>query len=183
MKQYSLFLAILVLSTASCITQRFGDLTVMSTKNVNIGEEYVRVAQNVEGKDAITSMVFIYSTALVPNLEEAVDRALESADGDLLTNVVIYFERKWFVLWGEDAFIVKGDVWKKADFTTASIDQLTEDVDGAERILLALNDNGEIVIHEVIGVFEDVEVEEDSPAQSEEGKRKKMRRRIIGFAF
>ncbi|MBC8514885.1 hypothetical protein H8D30_03380 [bacterium] len=115
----------------------------------------------------------------MPSLEEAADRALESAGGDLMTNVVIYAESKWFVIGVEESFIVKGDVWKKADVTNASIDQLTDDVDGAERILLALDEDGEIVFQEVIGVFEDVEIEVTSSDQEAKEKEKRIRRRIV----
>jgi hypothetical protein len=49
------------------------------------------------------------------NLKEAVDRAIEKRPGCVgLSNVVVYFRSFWFI-YGQNAFVVKGDpIYSKA---------------------------------------------------------------------
>ena len=64
-----------------CVT-RTGDLTVVATKNVPSLNATER--GSFEGKDC---KVFG-----IPNLEEAIDRAIEKGDGNAMTDVVLYFD-------------------------------------------------------------------------------------------
>lgn len=124
---------------------RMGDLTVASTKNVNIGEKYVKVANGVIGKDTKSIILFIPTGN--PSIEEAIDLALEKVGGDLMTNVAIYCKYYWIpYIYGETTIEVKGDVWKKE---IVSSGLLKDDIKNADEIFTLLEEDGEMKLVEV----------------------------------
>ena len=100
-----------VLGTAACTT-RLGDLTILSTKNVELNQigGFERHTVRVEGKDAAPILLFV--PAGTPNMEEAVDRAIESVPGGVaLVNAVAYAGWWWIPLvYGQEWFRVEGTV-------------------------------------------------------------------------
>jgi hypothetical protein len=73
--------AVLFLSTAC--TQRLVDFTVISSKNCDVKGKKM---QRVKGSDGTCSMA-------IPNMKEALDRAIESQPGaDALIDGVIYYK-------------------------------------------------------------------------------------------
>lgn len=112
----SLFLPLLIIVFSGC-TQRLGDLTIASTKNVaftregGIGTQYVEVG-DCEGRDFDYLIVFIPTGT--PNIEDAADNCLDNGDGDLMTNVVLRSRFIYFVLGAQTGYLVEGDVWKEA---------------------------------------------------------------------
>lgn len=103
----------LVTMTTGCTT-RLGDFTVLSTKNVNLANFNTQAAENacpVVGED---SKIIIIIPGAPPNLEEAVDDALESSNSYALTNAAIYYKFWWVpYIVGEQKFEVKGHPIKR----------------------------------------------------------------------
>lgn len=87
---------------AGC-TLRIVDFTVISSKNVQVPKAK---SQRVAGKDCV--MVFLFPFG-IPNMKEAIDRAIESAGGDYdaLVDGVVYQDNYYFIL-GEMCFRVEG---------------------------------------------------------------------------
>ena len=92
--------------------QRLGDFTFLSSKNIDLSNLEMDAAEGapiVEGVDS-KPIIFIFSTG-VPNLKEAVDRAIESGGGTALSDVTIYYTY-WYIPYivGDVAFRVRGKV-------------------------------------------------------------------------
>src|ERR1035438_4838519 len=77
---------------SGCVT-RNADLTVISTKNVNIAKNLdldgLPRTKGVEGKSSQLTFLFIPFEGR-PNIKDAVDDALAKADGDLMLDPVFY---------------------------------------------------------------------------------------------
>jgi len=99
-------LLLLILGT-SC-TRRMIDFTVISNKNVMLRQATAEPATRVEGKDQVYFIFWIPLGA--PNLEEAVDRAIESAGPgyDALIDGVVYNYAYHFIVSGFMGFRVTG---------------------------------------------------------------------------
>ena len=122
-------------------SQRLGDFTIASTRNVDIGANYVRVERNVEGRSMRPIIIVI--PLGYPNLEEAIDDAMGKVDGELMTNVVINY--KWFYIpyiYGQYVYSVQGDVWKKQSTDVGAF------FNEAEKIYTAIDENGQLKLVE-----------------------------------
>ena len=92
---------------------RIADLTVISPHNVSMKHvdiDKMPQTKNVEGVDKVPIVLFFPLGQ--PNLEEAIADALHKAGGDLMTDVTVYQEAWWAVLFGQQALRVKGTVVK-----------------------------------------------------------------------
>ena len=98
-----LIMALASLSLSGCVT-RIMDFTVISSKNVDIPGTR---GEKVEGED-MKSIVIVFPTGQ-PNIKEAVDRALEKGNGDVLLDGVIY-AKSWYIpyVYGQTGFVVDG---------------------------------------------------------------------------
>ena len=116
-----IILIVIILILTGC-SYRLGDLTIASTKNVNIGEKYVRISRDVVGKD--TKPIIIVIPTGYPSIEEAIDAALRTKDGELMTNLVIYY-KWWYIpyIYGEYVYEVKGDALAGLNKNDLAIDQ------------------------------------------------------------
>lgn len=88
---------------AGC-TLRLVDFTVISSKNVSVPK--AKSQQRVSAKDC----VFVLFVPLgIPNMKEAIDRAIESAGGeyDALVDGVVY-QDNWSFIVGQMCFRVEG---------------------------------------------------------------------------
>jgi hypothetical protein len=83
----------------------------MSTKNVNIGEEYTEIG-NCTGED--TKYIALGVPLGTPSMKTAADNCLENSDGSLITNAVIKSRTVNFVLGGSNTIIVEGTVFGEA---------------------------------------------------------------------
>lgn len=101
-------LCIIALST-SCI-YRLGDLTIMSTKNIELSKigMYEKCSERSIGEDKVYLIFFI--PIGMPSIEEACDRAIESAGGTFLTDAVVTYEYFSF-FFGWMKYEVEGEVW------------------------------------------------------------------------
>jgi hypothetical protein len=93
-------------------TQRIGDFTLISTKNVDIGGKYKRLDGRYMGEDGKGMVIGI--PLGIPSLKTAVDNCIEKGRGDLLTNAVLESSFWTFIIYGEEKYTVTGDVWVKA---------------------------------------------------------------------
>ena len=110
MKQKILIFFLLVLTACST---RVGDFTVISTRNIDMDGEYELVGSKVKGKDMVP--IITYLPLGSPSIEDAIDDALDSVEGDIMTDAIITHNVWWFYIYGEQRYVVVGDVWKKVD--------------------------------------------------------------------
>lgn len=108
---YLLGLSVLVISLLASCTHRLTDFTVISTKNVPIGEGVKtgmkKGDKRVTGKD-VAHMV-LYIPIGMPNMKDAIDRAIESAPGAIgLVDGVVKQSSWWALLYGQNKYIVEG---------------------------------------------------------------------------
>lgn len=98
----------LLVFMASC-SQRLVDFTIISSKNVPItdrGTEFKKAPSRVKGVDTKWSILFIPG---IPNMKEAIDRAIEKHPGAVaLTDGVIYNKGWHCLLFGQNKYIVEG---------------------------------------------------------------------------
>jgi hypothetical protein len=105
-KKAVLFLAIAMLS--GCTT-RIGAFTFASTKN--LGVAYAPLQTSVEGDDCVNMILFIPIGTLNPNIQDAVDRAVEKVpNGDMMTNVTLNEDMLFTLVYNRVCVRVTGDV-------------------------------------------------------------------------
>ena len=97
------------------------------------------VERSVKGKDM--KPIIIVINLGYPNLEEAIDDALNKIEGGvMMTDATLKY--RWFYIpyiYGEVAYEVEGDVWKKVTDTSSIIN-------GDEEIYKAVEHNGELTL-------------------------------------
>jgi hypothetical protein len=104
-------LSAVALAALLCIgcTQRLGDFTLISTKNVDLSDASIDVkkGRRVTGEDCRFIALFIPLGE--PSIKEAVDDALEKGNGNLLVDQVT-FVRSWYVplIVGESCYVAEG---------------------------------------------------------------------------
>jgi hypothetical protein len=105
-----LFLVYTTFFFTAC-ANRIGDFTLISTKNVDISRLSAATVgkTRVSGKDT-KHIVVVFPTG-IPNLKEAVDRAIEShPDCVALSNAVIYHHFFYIpYIFGEEGYSVEGN--------------------------------------------------------------------------
>lgn len=101
---------LLVLLFLTGCTMRLVDFTIISTKNIDLARAstFERADNRVEGKDSINIIIFIPTG--VPNVKQAIDRAIESVPGAvaLVDGVVSYHYFYIPYIFGEQSYIVEG---------------------------------------------------------------------------
>lgn len=109
MKLVYFFCMITVILFLSACTIRQADLTAISTREVNLhGVDLNSLPKKrVVGEDS--SFVFLFIPFGLPQLEDAIDDALDKGGGDLMLDAIIY-TRSWWFLIGEETIKVKGSV-------------------------------------------------------------------------
>jgi hypothetical protein len=103
-------LALAVLAVAGC-KQRTGDLTIVTNRTVNLDAvdlDSLPTAQRIEGNDEVLMILGIPTG--IPDLEAAVDDALDNGQGDVMTDVVMYRTHWSAILFGKVGIRVVGDV-------------------------------------------------------------------------
>lgn len=102
-----LMISLVVLLTAC--TTRLLDFTVVSSKNIDLSraDTFERGKSRVEGVDKAYIIIFIPTG--IPNMKEAVDRALEKVPGAVaLVDGVVSSKFAYFVLVAMSAYVVEG---------------------------------------------------------------------------
>lgn len=136
-----LMLCLLGILLLGCST-RLGDFTVLSTRNVEIGGDYILVERNVEGEDVVPIIIFF--PLGIPNLENAIDDALKSVGGDLITDAVLKYNY-WYIpyIGGIQRYSVEGDVWVKlSDKASLKLEEFSKNPD--TMFITAIEDDGKL---------------------------------------
>ena len=112
MSKRFIFFVLLVLLSASvmgCVT-RLADFTIISTKNIDLarGADFKRGASRVQGEDKISIIIFIPTG--VPNIKEAIDKAIESVPGAIALLDGVISSKAWYIpyIFGESSYVVEG---------------------------------------------------------------------------
>jgi hypothetical protein len=104
--------SVVALSLTGCTT-RVADLTLVSTKNIDFATAKLdaRSGQRVKGEDCVVWILGLFPVpARLPNLEEAVDMALERGQGSMMIDQVTYVRNLWFLLAAQQCILVEGTV-------------------------------------------------------------------------
>lgn len=108
MKKNSLWLIAIAMLFSSC-SQRLVDFTVISSKNVPItenGTDFKKADTRVKGTDSKWTILMVPG---IPNMKEAIDRAIEQYPGAVaLTDGVIYSKNWTCLLFGQNKYVVEG---------------------------------------------------------------------------
>ena len=122
-------------------SSRVGDFTVISTKNTELGQKYARTA--LDGSKAVgidSKPIIVIIPFGTPNIKEAVDKALEKAGAQVLTDVVVYYDYYYIpYIYGEMKYRVEGVAWKKVENLSAA---MQKDLESAKAIYVAKEING-----------------------------------------
>jgi len=100
-------ISLVVLLTAC--TTRLLDFTVVSSKNIDLSkaDSFERGKSRVEGVDAAWIIIFVPTG--IPNMKEAIDRALEKVPGAVaLVDGVVSSKFLYFLLAAQSAYVVEG---------------------------------------------------------------------------
>ncbi|WP_156776858.1 hypothetical protein [Nitrococcus mobilis] len=103
-------LSLIMLFCSGC-TNRIGDFTIASTKNMDIKKTLHRVDESVRLKDKDVKHIIIFFPTGIPNIKEAMDNAIEQKPGAVgLSNVTVK-RGGWYIpfIYGQDYFEVEGN--------------------------------------------------------------------------
>ncbi len=108
MKLLSSLILLLFIFLMGCAVRQ-ADLTAITTRNVKLDGVNLNAlpGKKVEGKDS--NFVFLFIPFGMPQLEDAIDDALDKGEGDLMLDAVIYTNHWWFLI-GQDIITVKGTI-------------------------------------------------------------------------
>ena len=90
---------------------RVADLTLVSTKNVDLSDVKIdmRQGKRVTGEDCAVILLGLIPLG-VPNLEEAVDNALEKGNGNIMVDQVTHLSGFYYILAAHQCIEVEGTV-------------------------------------------------------------------------
>ena len=155
-KKIMLSIGLLLLMVLTGCSERLGDFTVISTKNIDIGKNYIKVDSNAFGTS--TKQIIIVFPNGTPSIKDAVDDLLKKTNGDLVTNAVIHYN--WFYIpyiFGEMTYKIEGDVYIKAlqkvsmiensDISKEALSQA--DLQNVDLLFTAEQVNGELQLNQV----------------------------------
>jgi hypothetical protein len=112
-KLWVLLIAVIAISLLSGCSQRVGDFTIVSTKNVEIGGKYKKLDSRFKAEDRKPMILGI--PIGIPNLKTAVDNCIEAGKGELLTNAVLDASFWTIFFFGEQWYTATGDVWARSE--------------------------------------------------------------------
>jgi len=104
-----LMLVLIVLVLTGCTT-RLVDFTIISTKNVDLSKAatFQRGNARIQGVDLVHIIIFIPTG--VPNMKEAIDKALESVNGAVALVDGVVYSKAWYIpyIYGQQSYVVEG---------------------------------------------------------------------------
>ena len=101
-------IVLMVAGLAGC-TQRIGQMTLLSTKNIPNTPKPIQ--QHVRGEDCIHQILFIPIGSLNPTLDQAIDNALEKVPGgDAMTDLQIHQDNLFLYFYNRICMRVDGTV-------------------------------------------------------------------------
>ncbi len=110
-----IILATMILLLTTGCSDRLGDFTVLSTKNVdlsNFSTQTEKGVDRVRGEDV--AHIIICFPNKVPTFKEAVDISLENNNAYMLSDAVLKYEWFWIpYIYGQEKFVAEGIPVKK----------------------------------------------------------------------
>ena len=107
-------LGIALLCSGGC-SSKLGNFTVLSSKNVNLGD-FSTVSgtggEKVRGEDTMTYVLFIPNKPMI-FLKEAVDDSLDKSNAYMLTDATLKYEWFFAVLVAQGKFVAEGHPVKR----------------------------------------------------------------------
>ena len=122
-------LIVIIIIIQGC-SQNLGALSVISTKELDMGAYYVKVADNVRGMGTMHIIVFLPTRFTPITIEEIVNDALYKTGGDLMTNCLISSFMFYIpYIYGQNKLIIEGDIWKKqsSEFGGINLDEVIKE--------------------------------------------------------
>lgn len=110
--------AIAALTLSGCAA-RVGDLTLISTKNIDLSDARMNIKEGkrTKGEDCAYALLGLIPLG-IPNLERAVDDALEKGNGNVMVDQVTYQNGAYFILASRFCIEVEGTVLNVAEGKT-----------------------------------------------------------------
>ncbi len=119
----SLFIGVLLLLGVSACSHRLTDFTVISTKNVPLGQKAASLQKaktRVKGVDK-SHVVLLFPIGM-PNMKEAIDKAIEQYPGAIGLVDGVVKSRGWSCLiYGQNSFVVEGTPLYETDVKDMNI--------------------------------------------------------------
>jgi hypothetical protein len=106
----TVLLCIATMALGGC-TQRIGDLTFVSTRNIDLSDAQldVRQGRRVKGEDCKIWPLGLIPTG-IPTLQAAVDDALDKGNGNVMVDQVTYSSGFYFILASRQCIQAEGTV-------------------------------------------------------------------------
>jgi hypothetical protein len=91
-----MLIGLFIVISSGC-AYRVADLTLVSTKNIDLNNAVLDISsgQRVKGSDCALSLLGLIPLG-VPNIQEAVDSALENGNGNIMVDQVTYVREFYF---------------------------------------------------------------------------------------
>lgn len=103
-------LALALTALPGCTT-RMGDLTLVSTKNIDLTDARLdaRKGRRYKGEDC-RFVLFDMIPFGLPNLQTAIDKALQAGNGNVMVDEVTELKETWLVVGHTLCFVAEGTV-------------------------------------------------------------------------
>jgi len=105
-----IIILIFTILSSSC-SVRVADLTLISTKNIDLSNAKfdMRKGRRTKGESCAIALLGLIPLG-IPNLEEAVDDALNKGNGNVMVDQVTYIKNAYFVIASQSCIEVEGTV-------------------------------------------------------------------------
>ena len=150
------FLIIFIALFIQACSYNLGELSIISTKDIDMNAQYVQIAHNVQGIGTTHIIVFLPTRFTPITIEEIVNDALYKTGGDFMTNCLISSFMFYIpYIYGQEKLIIEGDVWKKqtSDFGGLDINEIIKENN------LFVFDNNELKPIETVELIDEIKTE------------------------
>ena len=139
MRKAICFTIVAVLLLCSSCSRRVVDFTIISTKNIDLSraDMFERATYRARGEDKVHWIIIIPTG--VPNMKEALDRAIESVPGSVALVDGVITTKFWYIpyVYGEQWFVAEGTPLIDPQLASATFD--------AGYIVTRLDQEGEVL--------------------------------------
>ena len=115
-KALTIILTVSVLLGFTSCSHKLGNLTMISTRNIETSKEYKELKRSVIGKDkSLQKLLLLFGPFGSPDMELALNKAVSTVPGgEFMKNLIIKERYNWYLLFSIRVLIVEGDVWGTA---------------------------------------------------------------------
>jgi hypothetical protein len=106
-------LAIFILFAITSCSHRLGNLTMISTRNIETSKDYKELKRTVVGKDkSLQKLLLLFGPFGSPDMELALNKVVNTVPGgEFMKNVIVTERYNWYLLFSIRVLIIEGDVW------------------------------------------------------------------------